>query len=283
MIKAAHQTLWGALMEINLAGIGASILVKKLVDRLEKKLGARSYAKKVSKAFHRTFDETPNRILVLAYYCDRFGEPLFSLADGNTLVVDPLLDACDDYAKENGPEFSREKVIPELKLFSKKLINNFQGKWAMKAGDLSVAANIFDRDVCRLSDPSAVNTVQQPQSTPVKPPLPFFENTYLRGHEKWIDLIHKTMTSNGQAAVHQNLALAGEGGIGKTAMASQYAHQYQDQYPGGVFWFKMDSGPASAFTSIGGEMGLPMEPGISDAQVKQMVGAASTAFPGSSW
>jgi len=76
--------------------------------------------------------------------------------------------------------------------------------------------------------------------------VPHRRNALLKHEEEWINQIHQHLTKDGKAVVGQDVALTGQGGLGKTAMAVEYACRYSENYPGGVFWLQMDQGLGSA-------------------------------------
>lgn len=67
------------------------------------------------------------------------------------------------------------------------------------------------------------------------------QNKLLRHEKGWIEQIRYALKDKGKAVISQ-VALSGQGGLGKTAMAIEYAYQFWEEYPGGVFWFQMEQG-----------------------------------------
>ncbi|MGB5633066.1 MAG: tetratricopeptide repeat protein [Waterburya sp.] len=55
------------------------------------------------------------------------------------------------------------------------------------------------------------------------------------GRKKQLEELHQLLQTNKQ------LSISGMGGIGKTELALQYAHAYQNHYPGGLCWFPVKS------------------------------------------
>ena len=57
------------------------------------------------------------------------------------------------------------------------------------------------------------------------------------GREETLDKLHKTLLSSNAI-----LSLRGMGGIGKSELSIQYAKQYRQHYPGGVWWLSVPAG-----------------------------------------
>jgi len=79
--------------------------------------------------------------------------------------------------------------------------------------------------------------------------VPYPQNTFLKNSDVWTAKIREAFSKGYQAAVCQAAAV-GQGGIGKTAMAVEYAWKYSGEYPGGVFWLGMESGLTGAVSSF---------------------------------
>jgi len=76
--------------------------------------------------------------------------------------------------------------------------------------------------------------------------VPHLRNSLLRHEEAWINEIQRLLSEKGQAVISQSVALTGQGGVGKTAMAVEYAYRFSDKYPGGIYWLQMEQGMNSA-------------------------------------
>jgi tetratricopeptide (TPR) repeat protein len=70
------------------------------------------------------------------------------------------------------------------------------------------------------------------RTRPVFNNLPYAHNPDFCGRNDDLAELHRSLTLSAQP-----VALVGLGGLGKTQLASEYAHRYRDQYPGGIFWF----------------------------------------------
>ncbi|MGD9099627.1 MAG: NB-ARC domain-containing protein, partial [Anaerolineae bacterium] len=85
---------------------------------------------------------------------------------------------------------------------------------------------------------------------PPAPPHPFI------GRQETLRQLTQALRTQ-RGAVH---TLAGLGGVGKTALAAQAARQVGGDFPGGVLWLSLETGPKSAetlWTQIADAYGLP--------------------------
>ena len=98
--------------------------------------------------------------------------------------------------------------------------------------------------------------------------VPFNRNTLLEHEDPWITKIKDKLAEGGGAVVGQ-AAVHGGGGIGKTAMALEYAYRFSGDYPGGAFWLMADQGLGQAIWELAGRMAvqgkdLGLKPGQND-------------------
>jgi hypothetical protein len=80
--------------------------------------------------------------------------------------------------------------------------------------------------------------------------VPFPEDDAFVGRQAELDAVHKLLASARKVGIHPT-GLTGMGGVGKTALAVQYAHAYRDQYAEGVFWINAAEPLAEGFGRIG--------------------------------
>ena len=66
--------------------------------------------------------------------------------------------------------------------------------------------------------------------------LLFTPNAQFVGRARDLEILEERLTQGQDVAV---VALTGFGGVGKTQLASQFAHRYGQAFPGGVFWLSM--------------------------------------------
>ncbi|NTU85103.1 MAG: CHAT domain-containing protein, partial [Chloroflexales bacterium] len=109
--------------------------------------------------------------------------------------------------------------------------------------------------------------------------VPYTVNPLFRGRDAELDQLAQALLSetSGTAAVLP--ALAGTGGIGKTQLASEFAHRYRDDFPGGVFWISMaqPESVAAQVAAAGGPGGLDL-PGWSGLDFEGKIAAVRRAW-----
>ena len=115
----------------------------------------------------------------------------------------------------------------------------------LQPGELKKAKSDLEKYIAEnhvQAEPSKpIHTGEEPLSI-----LPHRRNNLLRHHESWIDRIQQSLSEKDQVAISQDAAIVGQGGIGKTAIANEYAHRFKRDYPGGVYWLQMDQGLGQA-------------------------------------
>ncbi|MBU1742824.1 MAG: tetratricopeptide repeat protein, partial [Proteobacteria bacterium] len=195
-------------------------------------------------------------------------DELFSAADA--YIRNPDLEGVEAY-------LSAEALLDDLKKFSIGLLNAFR-KVSAKSGEVPAGFMNFRHDLQH--HPLEKREVKEPEAAPPVY-LPHRRNRLLRHYEDWIKKIGETLGQAGQATVEQkavdraagglDAAVTGQGGIGKTAMANEYAWTHQADYPGGVFWLQMDLGPAQALTEAANRLGWAIPDNLNDQQVRDLV------------
>jgi tetratricopeptide (TPR) repeat protein len=68
---------------------------------------------------------------------------------------------------------------------------------------------------------------------PLRLDIPFYRDRHFVGRETLLQTLHEML----EAGEGEPTALVGMAGIGKTLLASEYAHRYRHSYPAGIFWF----------------------------------------------
>lgn len=80
------------------------------------------------------------------------------------------------------------------------------------------------------------------QSLPPTSRMPWDRNPTVVGRERQLLDLAKAIKEQGQAGLVQDRpALAGQGGVGKTQLAAEFAHRYGRFFHGGVFWLNMEN------------------------------------------
>src|SRR5437868_4166206 len=81
--------------------------------------------------------------------------------------------------------------------------------------------------------------------------VPYRRNPFFTGREDTLTQLHRTLLTEGHAAITQVRAISGLGGIGKTQVGIEYAYRYGREYQS-VFWVRAESQEAliSDFSAI---------------------------------
>lgn len=89
--------------------------------------------------------------------------------------------------------------------------------------------------------------------------VPYPPNPLFRGRDAELAEL-ASLLLGGSSTTTMLPAIAGTGGIGKTQLASEFAHRYREQFPGGVFWLDMSQpdGVAAQVAAMGGPGGLDL-------------------------
>jgi hypothetical protein len=85
-----------------------------------------------------------------------------------------------------------------------------------------------------------------PDPTPFT--VPFLRNTGMIGRDAELSQLHSALA--GDQPSSRLAGLTGPSGIGKTAIAAEYAYRYRDAYSGGVLWINAAGPLDQAFTQI---------------------------------
>jgi tetratricopeptide (TPR) repeat protein len=151
------------------------------------------------------------------------------------------------------PNASAKEVI--IKLISK---TKQKEKW-VKLYDVLIEEC---KDLKPALDPlllSAKVSAENSATNPVHYVIPYRSNPFFTGRETELAKIDQALAKQGEAAIQ---ALAGLGGIGKTATAIEYAHRHQEKYPNEhIFWIIADnnSNVVNSFNNIAKKLGFPLD------------------------
>jgi hypothetical protein len=115
-------------------------------------------------------------------------------------------------------------------------------------------------------------------------PLPAFQvpyppNPLFLGRNAELQQLSSALLGEGSKIAAVLPAIAGIGGIGKTQLASEFAHRYRNDFPGGVFWLNMAQPEtvAAQVAAAGGPGGLDL-PGWSELDFEAKVVAVRRAW-----
>ena len=103
-----------------------------------------------------------------------------------------------------------------------------------------------------------MDTIPPVAALPVGSVMPLASNRLFVGREADLMAMARAMVSGGTMAIGQIAAATGLGGIGKTQLASEFAHRYGAYFLGGVFWLSFADGGAipGEVARCGGAAGL---------------------------
>ena len=261
---------------MDLAGMALSWGAADLSAMIKKRLEKRKQNTKIAEVFEHAFSRCDPRILVLCNRRDEFREQIFSLAEGaiargKILIAEVQAHADGD---EDSP-FAPSVLCEHLEDFSHQLCELYRQKISQKYGDLPAGyACLYNELMFRCSN---LPTGPKPQPDPASLNRLFYvphrQNLLLRHYRSWLEQIKKALgTGHGQAVINQanysrDVALHGHGGLGKTAMAVAYAYEYQDRYPGGVFWVQADLGLGQALAEVATNLAWPLPDEATDQQI----------------
>ncbi|NDP48426.1 MAG: hypothetical protein GZ085_08575 [Sulfuriferula multivorans] len=73
---------------------------------------------------------------------------------------------------------------------------------------------------------------------------------YMVGREKALEIVRQQLLEGKPTSIGQTALFQGIGGLGKTQLAVEYAYQYRDEYPNGVYWLTVDENIDAQLTQI---------------------------------
>lgn len=109
--------------------------------------------------------------------------------------------------------------------------------------------------------------------------VPYPPNPLFRGRDAELRRLAEALLGDASGTAAVLPAVSGTGGIGKTQLASEFAHAHRDEFPGGVFWLSMAQPEtvASQVAAAGGPGGLDL-PGWSGLDLEARVAAVRRAW-----
>src|SRR5689334_3889857 len=137
-------------------------------------------------------------------------------------------------------------------------------------GDVQDQRTIYNQPVFHMAAAPAPAPAAAPAFT-----VPYPTNPLFTGRDAELARIGAGLSAGWAVAV------VGAGGLGKTQLAVEYAHQHCDEYPGGVFWLLMDpaEGIAGQVAALAGPEGLDL-PGAAGLDFAGKLAAVRRAWQG---
>ena len=232
---------------------------------------------RVHDIFHAAFTQLDSRDPRVGILCDKssaFRNEMFSFAKGESFDFDRMLEEAKEYQNgEGGEEYSQKRIGKAFFDFSRCLRQQCKNHGVTTVGELDIDFDAFDRYVSHIHLGARSGQAESAESKQAPPPIyiPHRPNPLLRHYKSWLEQIEAALHT-GAAVVNQldysqGVALHGQGGLGKTAMAVAYAYQYADRYPGGVFWVQADLGLGQALAEVATNLNWPLPPEATDQQI----------------
>lgn len=78
--------------------------------------------------------------------------------------------------------------------------------------------------------------------------------------------LHESLSRNNTTLLQGTGVLAGTGGLGKTQLATEYAHRFGSAYAGGVYWVDADRGVTAMITQISTAAGVDIDTKVEEAE-----------------
>lgn len=109
--------------------------------------------------------------------------------------------------------------------------------------------------------------------------VPYPPNPHFRGRDAELTRLAELLLGTASETAAVLPAVSGLGGIGKTQLASEFAHRHRDNFPGGIFWLNMAQPEtiASQVAAASGPGGLDL-PGWSGFDIDAKIAAARRAW-----
>ena len=167
--------------------------------------------------------------------------------------------------------FLSQFLLPTLALLT--VIFVVFSVWWLLSRRADPTQTTIDNDSLRSAPSTGGKSVQEgtPGATEKLWNVPLPCNPFFTGRQEILELLQKTLLTEGTVALAQPQVITGLGGIGKTQAALAYACAYRERYQA-VLWVTADTKESlvSGFIAIAGFLGLPEK----DAQDQQLAVAA---------
>src|SRR5579859_5405047 len=113
-----------------------------------------------------------------------------------------------------------------------------------------------------------------------------FRNSHFTGRETELRALRDQLQAGGPAVIRQPPStLYGLGGVGKTQIATEYAHRFAEEYEV-VWWVRSDQEDSiqSSLVALGTHLRLPdVSPGDRDRSLRLVIDALQAGDPYSRW
>lgn len=125
------------------------------------------------------------------------------------------------------------------------------------------------------------NRMPDPSTLPDKRRLPY-PSLGIRfiGREEYLWSVHDMLHKGKTAIVRGVGQITGTGGLGKTQLATEYAHRFASEYQGGIFWVDADRGRAVMLRQVAEAAGLDFGERLSEQERLEALWNALSRLPG---
>jgi nucleoside phosphorylase/tetratricopeptide (TPR) repeat protein len=134
--------------------------------------------------------------------------------------------------------------------------------WQMYAAVVAAAYARAVLEHTRSSDPGPPPPPEAPPKSAPLPPNNLPPRRLFIGREEDLRILAEALARDGRASIAQAGAASihGLGGVGKTALALEYAHRHVGAYPGGVWWLAAEGKPLDGLVRLAGilQAGAPL-------------------------
>jgi hypothetical protein len=134
--------------------------------------------------------------------------------------------------------------------------------WQMYAAVVAAAYARAVLEQTRSNDPGPSSPPEEPPKSAPPPPNNLPPRRLFIGREEDLRILSEALARDGRASIAQAGAASihGLGGVGKTALALEYAHRHMHAYPGGVFWLAAEGKPLDGLVRLAGilQAGAPL-------------------------
>ena len=95
-------------------------------------------------------------------------------------------------------------------------------------------------------------------------------------------LLRDSLFRDSTTILSGEVVVVGTGGLGKTQLATEYAHRFGPAYPGGVYWVDADLGLSTLISQVGAAAGIVVDPKAGESSQVEEIWRGLNRLPGPS-